>query len=716
MTRTAFAAAMGLAALLGAQTAGATTRFALEGGFMPDPWSVDTNVDVVEPAGELVHGCPGFAAADGIVVTLNRPSSPLQFFATGGGLVGLIVVGPDGIYRCTGLDAAGVAALRVDPLLEGEHRVLPLGAEPGEVALRLLVSELALDADARARALGLQQSVLAASAEPAFGRHRLPNAAEGVTSLPLTLSAAADASSFGEGCYGRIDPTRPDVLLRLDASERRIVLRARSDSDTTLVVHAPDGRVHCDDDSYGHDPEVVLTDTAAGDYAIWIGLYSGQGGEAATLDLSRGAERGELPAALDATAPPAAGTHVLAGTGQLAIDVALAPLVRAEAFSSGCAGSIDPSRPDAVILLDAEAPLLALRAQSATDTTLFLRLPDGGLICDDDTDGLNPALQVAPASSGDYSVWVGAYSASEGGTAVLEAALGRATSAPSLEAILDRDPFGGRAPASAAQALEILMAQGLSEQLAYDRLEPLGADGLLLENVLLSDPSDPFAKLRVTRLLISDLDLEGLASGEPDRFRIEMEGIDYAALLATAGAGDLLPVLPSLGDGSLLSASASLLPPAGSPDSRDFAVSIDLERQFAFRLAGRFDLAPRDGVRPRVDDAPTQAITLEFENLGFIGQMIRAQAAETGMEPQQLIAMLTGGLAETLGPTRPGSPQALLVETAKAALADGDQRGVIRLHLATDEPRGLEAIFEDLKVAGELDERLKMDLRYEPMP
>ncbi|MBK7155376.1 MAG: hypothetical protein IPH72_26940 [Sandaracinaceae bacterium] len=43
------------------------------------------------------------------------------------------------------------------------------------------------------------------------------------------------------------------------------------------------------------------------------------------------------------------------------------------------------------------------------DTTLVVQLPDGSFLCNDDTHGLNPAVQLEPVPSGQLRVWVGSY-------------------------------------------------------------------------------------------------------------------------------------------------------------------------------------------------------------------------------------------------------------------------------------------------------------------
>ena len=75
---------------------------------------------------------------------------------------------------------------------------------------------------------------------------------------------------------------RPGV--HLDVTEPGgILFAARSQSRTrpTLLVHAPDGRWHCDHGNFGRRPPAVQIDSPlTGRYAIWVGAYESPDGDA----------------------------------------------------------------------------------------------------------------------------------------------------------------------------------------------------------------------------------------------------------------------------------------------------------------------------------------------------------------------------------------------------------------------------------------------------
>jgi len=65
--------------------------------------------------------------------------------------------------------------------------------------------------------------------------------------------------------------------------------------------------------------------------------------------------------------------------------------------------------PDFVIELTGNFSRITFLIASAEDTTLIINLPNGSWSCDDDTNGLNPALVYYNAQAGAYRVWIGSF-------------------------------------------------------------------------------------------------------------------------------------------------------------------------------------------------------------------------------------------------------------------------------------------------------------------
>ena len=123
-----------------------------------------------------------------------------------------------------------------------------------------------------------------ATATPLFGTVDL---ASGFTPDPHQVSVTAGGSdataAIGapDTCLGKIAAAQPDVRLNFTVGELPLRIFVDSETDTTLVVNAPDGSWHCNDDGAdaGLNPLVQFDAPPSGQYDIWVGVY---GDEAAT--------------------------------------------------------------------------------------------------------------------------------------------------------------------------------------------------------------------------------------------------------------------------------------------------------------------------------------------------------------------------------------------------------------------------------------------------
>lgn len=93
--------------------------------------------------------------------------------------------------------------------------------------------------------------------------------------VPMTAGGGVDASRLPGACVGNISEA-PDFQVTYSAGSLPLVFRTLASADTTLVINGPDGRWHCDDDSYGDgDAEVRFNRPQSGVYDIWVGTYGG---------------------------------------------------------------------------------------------------------------------------------------------------------------------------------------------------------------------------------------------------------------------------------------------------------------------------------------------------------------------------------------------------------------------------------------------------------
>ena len=85
-------------------------------------------------------------------------------------------------------------------------------------------------------------------------------------------------------------------------------------------------------------------------------------------------------------------------------DVAVKPL----ALADNCLGYA-AADPDVVVELTSSFDRITFLIASADDTTLIINMPNGSWSCNDDTNGLNPALVYHKATPGRYQIWIGSY-------------------------------------------------------------------------------------------------------------------------------------------------------------------------------------------------------------------------------------------------------------------------------------------------------------------
>jgi hypothetical protein len=105
--------------------------------------------------------------------------------------------------------------------------------------------------------------------------------------IPLSAGGSIDATRLGSPCEGFIAGP-PDVRLTYNAGSLPLIISVAADSDTTLVVNAPDGRWYCDDDTGEGplNPMVRFNDPATGRYEIWVGTFRDTDPQPARLYIS----------------------------------------------------------------------------------------------------------------------------------------------------------------------------------------------------------------------------------------------------------------------------------------------------------------------------------------------------------------------------------------------------------------------------------------------
>lgn len=109
---------------------------------------------------------------------------------------------------------------------------------------------------------------------PFFGTVSLADTSDSAPD-PVTIMAGGRlrADRIDGDCVGFIQPGSPDVNLEYGDGTDSLFIYARAPTDTTLVVRAPDGSWHCNDDAMGFDPMVAFHGAQEGVYNIWVGTF-----------------------------------------------------------------------------------------------------------------------------------------------------------------------------------------------------------------------------------------------------------------------------------------------------------------------------------------------------------------------------------------------------------------------------------------------------------
>ena len=106
------------------------------------------------------------------------------------------------------------------------------------------------------------------------------------SSVDVISGGSIDASYLGDGCRGYATVASDyDVTYTAGGQDLlRFYFVADEVEDTTLIINAPDGSWHCNDDAPDTiDPMIDFTNPESGRYDIWIGSYESTTEAAGTL-------------------------------------------------------------------------------------------------------------------------------------------------------------------------------------------------------------------------------------------------------------------------------------------------------------------------------------------------------------------------------------------------------------------------------------------------
>ncbi|MFN3170204.1 MAG: hypothetical protein ACE37E_05885 [Hyphomicrobiales bacterium] len=360
-------------------------------------------------ASSVGNNCNGFIAnaPDYTIDFQGAGRVPLDISVTSSTDTTLVVVGPDGSVYCND-DSDGLnPALSIGHPRAGNYAVWVGTYSDGDTYPDATLQVSARLGGARPPA-GFN-----AQAAPTYGFIEVARGF-GSQSFDLQAGGTISANAINSNCSGYIADA-PDYTIDFQGQGRApLELSAQSSSDTTLVVVGPDGSIYCNDDSNDLNPALTINSPRAGAYTVWVGTFSQSDSYPnATLRVTAGPGGVRPPAAFNAGAEPTYGyISVQRGFGTHSFELLAGGALRASSVNGNCSGWI-ADVPDYTIDFRGQGRVpLEISVQSRIDTTLVVVGPDGAIYCNDDGDGLDPALTISNPMAGDYALWVGTYSES----------------------------------------------------------------------------------------------------------------------------------------------------------------------------------------------------------------------------------------------------------------------------------------------------------------
>jgi len=231
------------------------------------------------------------------------------------------------------------------------------------------------------------------------------------------------AAGYVRGCAGHVMEERAGVQLEVTSRLETMVLTLADDAVAGLVLGTPDGLYRCALRGADGLVSARLDGVAPGRYQAWVAATEPGMITTRMIVSDRAVSALELRG-LDVSdlAPPRQGSHVFQAGEARQVLASAAPLFADHAMdplsSEYCAGYGRFDAADAVLTLTEGVPALSVFATSQRDLTIAVRGPDGRVLCNDDSNGLDPAVTFRGAGAGDYHIFVGGFSS--GGSAVYD--------------------------------------------------------------------------------------------------------------------------------------------------------------------------------------------------------------------------------------------------------------------------------------------------------
>ncbi len=250
----------------------------LESGFSPDPWphsvQLNPNIDLEN------FNYFGFTTSPPTVhLEYSAGSFPLYLSAKAGNDLVMLVYGPDNQWYFND-DLEGYnPGIEFESPESGTYMIWVGSYDEADGSALVSVSEVLYEEDEVIDDTYVESDGGPdVSATPIGGDISLE---AGFSPDPytqsITLSGSYDLSEMGYSGFVSLEPT---FDFYYTPGTYPLTIRAESDTDTVILINAPNGEWYFSDDLEGMNPGVVFEDPEDGLYNIWIGTYSNESGSA----------------------------------------------------------------------------------------------------------------------------------------------------------------------------------------------------------------------------------------------------------------------------------------------------------------------------------------------------------------------------------------------------------------------------------------------------
>lgn len=243
--------------------------------------------------------------------------------------------------------------------------------------------------------------------------------------IAVSAGGNFEASNASSSCSGYVTDA-PTYSLSFEPGSLGLSFYVNADIDTTILINNPSGEWFCNDDHDDLDnlnSGYYFSDPESGRYDIWVGAYSESDAYSNAMLAISEYQSSSWENDLSPTSSPSVFVPEVSLSGGFTpdpytVDVIAGGSNQASNLDSSCSGYVS-ANPSYRLNFSPGSLGLGIYTLSDIDTTIAIQAPNGNWFCNDDNsnleNSLNSGYYFASPASGNYDIYVGAYSESSVG-------------------------------------------------------------------------------------------------------------------------------------------------------------------------------------------------------------------------------------------------------------------------------------------------------------